>query len=61
LQSKIDVPEGYDAFIFPSPKASRHGLITLAEPLFRDPRLMRGENMAIMLEISARVGSMYFR
>jgi hypothetical protein len=61
LQSKIIVPQGYEAIIYPLPKASRMGLIARTEPFYSEPSLSRAPVTTIMLEASNRIGSMYFR
>ena len=55
------MPKGYEAYIFPSPKASSTGLLAHAEPFVHDPRLARHSSTTIMLEASNHIGSMYFK
>lgn len=61
LQSKIEIPDGYEGIIYPSPKAARNGLVVLGEHVCVDPRLARSPNTTVMLEMCNRIGSMYYR
>lgn len=61
MQSRITVPKGYEAYIFPVPKSARHGLIAISEPYLLDGRFTRSTTTTILLETCNRIGSIYFK
>lgn len=61
MQSRIIVPKGYEAYVFPVPKSARHGFIAVAEPYLTDNRFTRASNTSILLETCNKIGSIYFK
>ena len=60
LQSRIDIPDGFSAVIYPSPRASRYGIIAQTEHVFSD-NLLSARSNTVLIEISNRLDHMCYR